>query len=271
MLTSRSAGKQRGEVATSKQGMAARLQLRIGTSGWHYKHWVGRFYPAKTSGAKMLPIYLQHFDTVELSNSFYRLPKIETMECWRDSVPRDFLFAVKASRYITHNLKLKNPQNSLDRFLPVAEALGRKLGPILFQTPPAWKVNVERLDEFLSLMPPQNRYAFEFREPSWMTDKVYDVLRRHNAALVIFEIAGYHAPFEITADWTYVRLHGPGGKYQGSYAEETMRRWAQRLAGWYADGIASYTYFDNDDSAFAVDNALTLKRMLREEQGLRAA
>jgi len=234
----------------------------IGTSGWHYKHWVGRYYPEKTSTAKMLQHYVRDFDTVELNNSFYKLPKRETMQAWHNAVPKNFVFAVKASRFITHNLKLKNPQNALDKFLPVAEVLGEKLGPILFQTPPQWRCNVERLDEFLSLMPTHLRYAFEFREPTWMCDPVYEVLRRHNSALCIYEIAGYQTPITLTADWTYVRLHGPGGRYQGSYSDDQLAEWARRIRNWKRKGVSSYVYFDNDDSAYAAFNALTLKRMV---------
>lgn len=243
---------------------------RIGTSGWHYKHWTGTYYPQKTSGPKMLALYLQDFDTVEINNSFYRLPKPETIRCWRDSVPSNFEFAVKASRFITHNLKLKNPQNALDRFLPVVEVFGDKLGPILFQTPPQWRVNLERLEEFLALMPRHLRYTFEFREPSWMCDQVYAILRRFNAALCIYEIAGYHSPIELTADWTYVRLHGPGGKYQGSYSDAVLRTWASRLSVWQEQGVRSYIYFDNDDSGFAPRNALLVKELLNAQAQLAA-
>ncbi|MEO8724529.1 MAG: DUF72 domain-containing protein [Acidobacteriaceae bacterium] len=235
---------------------------RIGTSGWNYKHWVGRYYPDKTSAAKMLARYIEDFDTVELNNSFYKLPKPETMRAWRGAVPETFVFALKASRYITHNLKLKNPQNALDKFLPIAEMLDKKLGPILFQLPPKCKVNVERLDEFLSLMPRHHRYAFELREPSWMCAPAYDVLRKYNAALCIFEIAGYHAPLELTADWTYVRLHGPGGKYQGNYSDPRLQQWARQLRKWRGSGVASYLYFDNDEAGYAAKNALHLKQLL---------
>ena len=239
-------------------------EVRVGTSGWHYKHWVGRYYPEKTSGAKMLGLYVRDFDTVELNNSFYRLPKPETMRAWRDAVPEGFVFAVKASRYITHNLKLKNPQNALDKFLPVAAELGVKLGPILFQTPPSWKVNVGRLEEFLGALPRELRYAFEFREPSWMCDAVYAVLRKFDAALCLYEIAGYQAPMVETASWNYVRLHGPGGKYQGSYSDEALDGWRKQLWRWRAEGRGSYVYFDNDEAGHAAANAMTLKRMVEE-------
>lgn len=210
----------------------------------------------------MLGLYMREFDTVELNNSFYMLPKPATVLAWRDAVPENFVWALKASRYITHNLKLKNPQNALDKFLPIAEMLGKKLGPILFQLPPKWKVNLQRLEEFLSLMPRHHRYAFELREPSWMCAPVYDVLRKYNAALCIFEIAGYHAPLELTADWTYVRLHGPGGKYQGNYSDARLQQWARQLRKWQSSGVASYLYFDNDEAGYAAKNALELKQLL---------
>jgi len=245
--------------------------IRIGTSGWHYKHWVGNFYPRKLPGSKMLAHYYECFDTVEINNSFYMLPKIETLACWREATPKKFEFAIKASRFLTHNKKLKEPENALNNFLPRAEALGDKLGPILFQLPPKWRINVERLAEFLSALPKYHRYTFEFREPSWLTEQVYDLLREHNAAFCIYELAGFHSPFEITADWTYVRLHGPGGKYQGSYSDQVMRTWADRIAGWSRQLRSIYIYFDNDQAGYAAFNALTLKRLVDERLANRDA
>src|SRR3954467_9173587 len=151
-------------------------EVRIGTSGWHYKHWLGTFYPERFPASKMLEFYYQRFDTVELNNSFYKLPNVSTFECWRDATPRNFLFAVKASRFITHNKKLKDPQNALDNILLRAEHLGKKLGPVLFQLPPKWKLNLERLQALLEILPPEHRYTFEFRELSWMTPEVNRLL-----------------------------------------------------------------------------------------------
>jgi len=242
--------------------MANRAEIRIGCSGWHYKHWVGRFYPERYPASKMLDYYLRHFDTVEINNSFYKLPEINTFACWRDATPGDFRFAVKASRFITHNKKLKDPQNALENFLPRAEALGDKLGPVLFQLPPKWGINLARLEEFLTVLPRYHRYTFEFREPSWHTGETYALLRRFNAAYCIYELAGYHTPLELTADWTYVRLHGPGGKYQGSYPADTLEAWAERIVEWSERLRAVYVYFDNDDSAYAAHNAIDLKRMV---------
>ncbi|HET9743975.1 MAG TPA: DUF72 domain-containing protein [Terriglobales bacterium] len=238
--------------------------IRIGTSGWHYKHWVGKFYPAKLPATQMLAYYDERFDSVEINNSFYMLPKFETMRGWRAATPKNFEFAVKASRFLTHNKKLKEPENALENFLPRAEALGEKLGPILFQLPPKWRLNVERLAEFLAALPKYHHYAFEFREPSWLTDSVYDLLRRHNAGFCIYELAGFHSPIELTADWTYVRLHGPGGKYQGSYSGSALRDWAERIVEWDSELKRVYVYFDNDEAGYAAFNALRLKRMVGE-------
>jgi uncharacterized protein YecE (DUF72 family) len=234
--------------------------LRIGTSGWHYRHWLGTFYPAELPASRMFEYYQRFFDTVELNNSFYRLPTPEAFTAWRDAAPANFRFAVKGSRFLTHNKKLKEPEQALLNLLPRAELLGRKLGPILFQLPPKWKVNVDRLEEFLEALPAKHRYAFEFREPTWNTQAVYDTLRRHNAAYCIHELAGFHTPFLVTADFAYVRLHGPGGRYQGCYTDEKLCEWAKRIAQWSRELKAVYVYFDNDDSGYAPRNALDLKQ-----------
>jgi uncharacterized protein YecE (DUF72 family) len=237
------------------------MQLRIGTSGWHYQHWRGPFYPEKMPASKMLAFYVQHFDTVELNNTFYRLPPEGAAADWRAATPRDFLFAAKGSRFLTHMKKLKDTGQGIDRFFERVDPLRAKLGPIVFQLPPKWPVNVERLDSFLAALPRRRRYAFEFREPSWHTPEVYRTLRRHRAAFCIFEIGGFRSGFEITADFTYVRLHGPDGPYQGSYPTATLKEWAGRIREWERTLRAAYLYFDNDQAGFAARNALELKRM----------
>ncbi|MFZ0198872.1 MAG: DUF72 domain-containing protein [Candidatus Sulfotelmatobacter sp.] len=237
--------------------------IRIGTSGFHYKHWKGAFYPPKIPDSKLLDYYLQHFDTVELNNSFYRLPTAQTFDSWRNSTPPDFIFAVKASRFITHNKKLKDPENELNNLLPRAVHLGRKLGPILFQLPPHWRTNPARLAGLLKALPRELRYAFEFRELSWLNPEVDTILRKFNAAFCIYELAGYHAPLRLTADYAYIRLHGPdAGKYQGSYGDESLLKWARQIGEWSADLKAVYVYFDNDECGYAAANALTLKKMV---------
>jgi len=235
----------------------------IGTSGWHYKHWLGLFYPPKFPANQMLDFYAQHFDTVELNNSFYHLPLPSSFDRWRDSTPRNFVFAVKGSRFITHMKKLKDPESSTDRFFDVAERLGSKLGPILFQLPPHWKLNRERLEEFLQALPRGHQYVFEFRDESWIVKEAFDVLRRFNAAFCIHDLANMRTPLQITADFTYIRFHGPGAaKYQGSYSKRELKEWANRINDWRAGLKGIYVYFNNDIGCHAVWNAQELKELI---------
>ena len=238
-------------------------RVYIGTSGWHYKHWIGPFYPQHLPASKMLDFYTKHFDTVEVNNSFYRLPSETVLADWRDSTPADFCFAVKGSRFITHNKKLKDPEPALERFLPKVEILGPKLGPILFQLPPLWQVNPERLKTFLGALPRDLHYAFEFRNETWNVEPIYELLRRFNSAYCIFHLAGFQSPLEIAADIAYVRLHGPGGKYQGSYTDADLEEWASRIRSWTRLLKAVYVYFDNDQNGYAAQNALRLKGLVR--------
>jgi uncharacterized protein YecE (DUF72 family) len=237
------------------------VAIHIGTSGWHYKHWKGPFYPPDLPASRWLDFYTAHFDTVELNNTFYRLPPPTAAGMWRDSTPPGFRFAVKGSRFLTHMKKLKDPEPGIAKFFERIDPLGPKLGPVVFQLPPFWDVDPGRLDAFLQALPPGPKYAFELRNPTWHTDEVLRILRCHNAAFCIFEIAGFRTGFPITADFTYVRLHGPDGAYQGSYSHEQLAAWAGRIRDWQRDLHDIYLYFDNDQAAFAVDNALTLKRL----------
>ena len=240
------------------------MKIRIGTSGWHYKHWLGGvFYPERTSGAQMFEFYARHFDTVEINNSFYRLPAPQTFEAWREAAPRGFCYAVKASRFITHMKKLKDPKPSSERFFVAAERLGKKLGPILFQLPPRWKLNIERLREFLESLPREHRYVFEFREESWLVPEVFALLRRHRAALCIHDFADMKVPYELTAKFTYIRFHGPTSvKYFGWYSTRELEAWATRIESWRGKVSEVYVYFNNDPQGAAVKNALELKEMV---------
>jgi uncharacterized protein YecE (DUF72 family) len=244
-------------ISLSRKG-----RIHIGTSGWHYAHWRGSFYPANLRPEQMLNWYAQHFDTVEINNSFYRLPTSAVLRAWCKQIPPNYCLAMKASRYITHNRKLKYPKESVKKFFAQAALLNTRLGPILFQLPPSWKVNVERLEEFVRALPRRRRYAFEFRNPSWSIPRVFEVLRKHNAAYCIYELAGFQSPIEITADFTYVRLHGPGKAYQGNYSVRQLRVWAKRIETWRTKLKHTFVYFDNDQAAFAPKNALELRRML---------
>lgn len=238
------------------------MELRIGTSGWHYKHWRKRYYPASALPQEYLVFYAHDFDSVEINNSFYRLPSEHVVDQWRRSTPVDFCFAVKGSRYITHRKKLTDPRNALRQFLRIISRLGPKLGPVLFQLPPDWHYNVERLNAFLHALPSGHRVSFELRDPTWHTAEVYRSLHRHNAALCLFDLAGFQAPIELTADFVYVRLHGPDGKYQGKYSPAALKEWARRLERWSPRLAAAYVYFDNDEAARAVANAKELKRLM---------
>jgi uncharacterized protein YecE (DUF72 family) len=234
--------------------------VRIGTSGYHYKHWKGPFYPERFAPSKMLQFYAERFDTVELNTTFYRLPPKTAVEEWREGSPPGFLFAAKGSRFITHMKKLRDPAGALDRYFDALKPLGGKLGPIVFQLPPFWQRDLGRLRDFLTALPTRHRYAFEFRNPTWHTPEVYALLENHNAAFCPFDIGGFHSPILTTADFAYVRLHGPGpGKYQGSYSRSALNRWARRVEEWRETLRAVYLYFDNDMSGFAVHDALALR------------
>lgn len=232
----------------------------VGTSGWHYKHWKGPFYPNGLPPDRWLSFYAEQFETVELNTTFYRLPPVASPGQWKKNTPRDFCFAAKGSRFLTHMKKLRDAEAGVEKFFERIEGLGKKLGPIVFQLPPQWPVDEARLESFLEVLPRRRRYAFEFRNPTWNIAGVYKLLAKHNAAPCIFELDGVRSPMELTASFTYIRLHGPGGKYEGSYDDATLRLWAKRIEDW--DLASSYIYFDNDQAGYAVKNALRLREML---------
>jgi uncharacterized protein YecE (DUF72 family) len=236
-------------------------RIHIGASGWVYKHWKGAFYPPDVRERDWLTFYARHFDVVELNNTFYRLPPESAVDAWRDTTPPKFRFAVKGSRFITHMKKLKDPELALERFFQRADLLGRKLGPVLFQLPPHWPPDEARLAAFLEALPKGHRYTFEFRHPGWNNPEIERLLRRHNAAVCIFHLAGFQSPLGHTADFTYVRLHGPGGKYQGSYSDADLKIWAGRLREW--DLKDAWIFFDNDDSGHAPANAARLRELVQ--------
>jgi len=243
---------------------AGRAPVLVGTSGWSYEHWQGVFYPEELPADHWLAYYAQRFSSVEINNSFYHLPRKKTLRRWRDAVPDDFVFCAKASRYITHMKKLKDPAKSVSAFFGRISALGDKLGPVLFQLPPNWRFNAQRLSAFLEALSSEFRYAFEFRDHSWLNDETYALLARHDAAFCIYELDGFLSPREVTTDFVYVRLHGPDGPYQGSYDTRVLSGWAGAFSTWSAGGKAVYCYFDNDQAGYAANNALSLHAMLQD-------
>ncbi|MBI2917648.1 MAG: DUF72 domain-containing protein [Chloroflexi bacterium] len=234
----------------------------VGTSGWVYPHWRGPFYPQGLPQTLWLKYYAQHFSTVELNNSFYRLPSEAAFQRWRDSTPGGFVFTVKASRLITHYKKLRNVTEALENFLARARLLGPKLGPVLYQLPPNLKRNHELLDAFLAGLPRDVPAVFEFREASWFHDETFSLLRRYGAGFCIMDLVGLPCPFVVTTDFAYVRFHGPAGYYTGSYPDRELAGWADRIRGISQDLSAVYVYFNNDVGGAAVANARTLGTML---------
>ncbi len=238
--------------------------IHIGTSGWHYKHWKGPFYPEDMKSEEMLGFYAEHFQVAEINNSFYRLPAEQTLKAWRDTVRGDFQFSVKASRYLTHMKKLKDPEEPSETFMERIKTLGDRLGPILFQLPPRWRCNLERFDAFIRQLPDGFRYTFEFRDPSWFTSEIYDLLRKAEAAFCIYELSGTLSPKEVTADFVYIRLHGPEGAYEGSYDQQTLSGWAGAMSSWARQGKEVFCFFDNDQNGYAAQNARSLKEMIHK-------
>jgi len=238
----------------------------IGTSGWHYPHWLGNFYPEDLPPSRWLQHYARHFPTVELNNSFYRQPKPGAWDLWRRTAPEGFLFAVKANRFLTHIKRLRDVEDSLQRFLEGALRLGPHLGPVLYQLPPSFHrtaENEERLARFLALLPRHLRHAVEFRHRSWLVDETCRLLARHGVALCCFDAPRLRTPLVATAPFAYLRFHGSEALYASNYSDEELREWAVRLSR-LGEGLeAVYVYFNNDAYAFAVHNARTLMASLQ--------
>jgi uncharacterized protein YecE (DUF72 family) len=245
----------------------ARGTIHIGTSGWHYTHWVGPFYPQGMPPSEFLGSYARRFATVEVNNTFYQLPSPKTLADWRAGTPAGFVFACKASRYITHMKKLKDPSQSTEKFFRAIDGLGDKLGPVLFQLPPRWRADAQRLARFLKALPKGYRFAFEFRDESWFNPEIHDLLAGHNAAFCAYDLDRRRSPVTLTADFAYVRLHGPGGPYRGTYDGRTLSGWARRFTSWSGKGIDVYCYFDNDEMGYAALDARRILEMIGDISG----
>jgi uncharacterized protein YecE (DUF72 family) len=242
--------------------------IRIGCSGWNYQHWRnGVLYPPRLPAREWLSYYAARFGTVEVNSTFYRLPKASAVSGWVEQTPPDFVIAAKASRYLTHVKQLRElPEHLallLDRLRPLVDS--PKLGPLLWQLPPTFRKNRDRLEQALAQLPREIRHAFEFRHVSWFDEEVFDLLRDHSVAFVIADRAGAPAVtrYELTAGFTYVRFHRGQGP-DGAYTSVELERWRERLSGWAKDGDV-FAYFNNDQRGFAIDNALELRTDLGQE------
>jgi len=231
------------------------MPLLIGTSGWHYKHWKPTFYPAGMGSARWLAFYAGRFATVEINNAFYRLPDLATFEHWRDSVPGDFVFAVKASRYLTHVKRLRDPEEPVARLIGRARGLGPRLGPILIQLPPNLLVDPHHLDATLAAFKGAVRLAVELRHRSWFVDEVRAVLEERGAALCLADSWSVDTPMWRTADWAYIRLHGGIGMPASCYKPRELAAWRERLTANWAPGDDIYCFFNNDAHGCALRDA----------------
>ena len=232
--------------------------LLIGTSGWQYRDWRGSFYPQKLAQARWLEHYGDRFRTVEVNNTFYRLPKPETFVSWRERTPDDFVVVVKTSRYLTHIKRLQDPKSSVDLFMERARGLGDKLGPLLLQLPPNLQADPGRLVGALDAFPPDVRLAVEFRHPSWHTDEVMAMLAERNAALVMADRKGEAMWVRRTADWGFVRLHEGCGDPPPCYRGDDLARWADIIAAHHRPDDEVFLFFNNDPKGCAVRNAIEM-------------
>lgn len=250
-----------------------RSKIYIGTSGWIYSSWEKIFYPENLPSNKKLKYFSQHFKTTEINYSFYHLPRKKTYQKWYSETPNDFVFALKASRFITHIKKLNKIEQAWKEFFENALFLKEKLGPILFQFPPSFKTNkenIKRLENFLKFITKYKipnttykiRFAFEFRDKSWLDEKIYDLLKEYNAAWVIADSPNYPKAEVVTADFIYIRMHGSKILFASKYAKEELKELAQKIQNWSKQGFDLYVYFNNDFHGYAIENAKELKSFL---------
>jgi len=247
-----------------------KAELFIGTSGWVYSHWEGIFYPEDLSSKDKLKYFSQHFKTAEVNYSFYHLPKLTTYQNWYSQTPKDFLFSLKASRFITHIKRLKGVKRAWKTFIKNALNLEEKLGPILFQFPPNFKAteeNIKRLEEFLKFIYTslRLRFAFEFRNKSWCDKKIYEILKKYKIAWVIADSPEYPRVDMVTADFVYIRMHGSKVLFNSKYTKKELKDLAQKIKKWQKQGLDIYCYFNNDAQGFAIENAKQLLKLCKEK------
>ncbi len=245
--------------------MAARFSnVHIGTSGWHYAHWKGVFYPKDLPARQHFAYYSRLFETVEINNTFYAMPDRKRLKAWQEASPDGFVYSFKAHRSITHRHRLKNAADPLRRFLQPFPVIKPSLGPVLFQLPPNAKKNAERLEAFLNLLRRRRSFdfVFEFRNKEWFDDDIRLLLEKHGAGFCIFHVGEFTSPLWVTSNTVYLRFHGPSGYYRGKYDRVFLASWAAKIRGWAREGKEIFVYFNNDQNAFAVQDALLLKRLV---------
>lgn len=240
---------------------AAAKRYYIGTSGWHYNHWRGEFYPKDMAKSRWLEFYSSHFSTVELNNSFYHLPSEKAFINWRDSSPPEFIFSVKVNRFITHIKRLRNTEEPVTNLIARARFLGRKLGPLLYQLPQNMKRDDQLLENFIQMLPGNACHVFEFRHISWLNDKVFDLLNRYNTSFCIYDMPDFTTPVMATSEPAYIRFHGSHQLYGGCYSNEELEGWARKITD--LESRVVFAYFNNDIEGFAIRNALTLGNLLK--------
>jgi len=249
-----------------------RGRFLIGTSGWVYSHWQGIFYPENLPAKNKLKYFSQHFKTTEINYSFYHLPRPSTYQNWYKQVPADFIFAVKASRFITHIKRLKRIKEAWQQFIENALNLKEKLGPILFQFPPSFKIteeNIKRLENFLKVLKGDSlkfkvyslRFAMEFRHESWCNEKTYKLLEKYNCAWVIADSPSYPRADVATADFVYIRLHGSKVLFSSKYTKNELNSLAEKIKRWLKQNLDIYCYFNNDFHGYAIENAKELLKL----------
>jgi len=238
----------------------------VGTSGWHYDDWKVRFYPEKLPRAKWLEFYARHFTTLELNNTFYRLPSEETFTRWYNSSPPGFTFSVKVSRFITHIKRLKDCDEALDNFMSRSALLKDKLGPLLYQLPPGLHRDDGLLTAFLEKLPRELKHIIEFRHQSWLVEDVFDILRQYNIGFCVFDMPRLECPLLATAKFAYIRFHGRDSLYSGCYTDEELGDWADRITDLAQNLELVYIYFNNDIEGFALKNAETIRGYLEKSK-----
>ena len=236
-------------------------RVRIGTSGWEYREWAGDFYPRNLPRDRWFEHYAEHFDTVELNNPFYRLPDGSVFDAWQRRAPFGFTYAVKASRYLTHIKRLREPEEPMQRLWSRASRLGEHFGPVLYQLPPRWKPNLDRSQAFLAVVPRHDQ-AIEFRDRRWYRPEISRAIDDAGCAVCLHDMAGSTPPLVPVGPFVYVRFHGAGERYGGRYSSQRLSAWADRIVAWASQGRPVWAYFNNDIGGHAVRDAARLRDMV---------